>query len=347
MKPTLLLRLDGIHYSPNKALSYNPFFTICQGGRGIGKTTNWLIYGMNRFINYNEEFIYIRRYTADVKTFLTTESLTGIYSGLKMRSLAGKGYTYTCENTPVCHLIPLSAADTFKSTRFDNVTTILYDEAIIKQTKSRRYINEEPVELMGFLSTVQRTRTNVRLVLICNNNDIFNPYFSFFNIPKFDGDYYFDSNRSILIERCPINPELLKLEEKTGLYKLTQGTRFAEYHYGNKVLSTKEFEVLPELPRGARFYFTIKMDKQLLRFFTFLNARGSMMIYCTNDSSFSIPAEKNAFYPILDGTQINYYYGDIISKHFIPRMKRWVSLGMMYFNCEETGDYFSWILEEL
>lgn len=347
MKPNLLLTLEPGYYTCQKALSYNFFFGICMGGRGIGKTTNWEIQAMNRFINYNEEFIYLRRYTAEIKAYLTTDSITSLYSGLHVKSLAGKGYKLGCEKQTVGYLIPLSAADVFKSTRFDKVTTIIFDEAVIKQTKTRRYINDEVTELLNFISTVQRTRTNVRVILLCNNNDIFNPYFSYFNIPRFEGNYYFDSSRGLLIEKSPINPELLAKEEKTGLYKLTKDTRFADYHYGNKVLSQNNFSVLKELPAGSRYYLTIKMDNTYLRFYTFLNAQGSMMVYCTTDVSQDIPAEKNSLYPILDGANVNYYYGEIVSTRFVPLFKKWASLGMMYFNVEETGDMFNWILEEM
>ena len=344
MKPTLLLKLDNKHYTPNKAMSYPFFMYIGMGGRGIGKTTGWLVQAMTNYIKRDEEFIYSRRYIGELKTMIGTESITSLYDGLNITPMGGdNGYIINNEDNRVGYFLPLSKAENFKSTRFDKVTLIIYDECIIHQTKTRRYIKDEVLELLNFISTVQRSRTNLRVVLLCNNNDMFNPFFSFFEVPLMvSKKIYYNKKKRLLVEISDINPELLKEESKTGLFSLTEGTKFHKFHYQNETLGMKQFVIVPNLPYKTTFYVSFKIEKDYLSISSYIDKGGEVKYYVDN----KFYDNRKTFILAEDG-EANYFYGNLYKKRFDTFLKNLYSTGRLIFASQRAGDLLLWIFENV
>ena len=58
---------NNIWYSSRGALGYNFFLLMCLGMRGRGKTTDWLRFCISDFKKRGHKFIWMRRYTTEIK----------------------------------------------------------------------------------------------------------------------------------------------------------------------------------------------------------------------------------------------------------------------------------------
>lgn len=291
-------------------LSYNTFINIIMGGRGIGKTTQFLIWALKRRRDYGEEFIYLRRYKTE--TANQDKLLDKIVDGVTFKGNKNGGGTYYWNNHILGYCISLSTGHNFKSVNFDRVKYIIYDEAIIKQTATNRYLKNEVDELLEFLSTVFRLRTGVRCFVLGNNLDYFNPYCAYFNIELFNKIYY-DKDRSIYIEYAKDSPKLREIESETPLYKLTKGTTYHDYHYNNDVLVKNKVSC------------SKKYDNDKLRLRVIMN-NYTLNIYIRSNQKLFIECKRKVInddicYPILKDNNINYYYANEFKARWLKVMQ--------------------------
>lgn len=226
-------------FNPNRLESYRNLinFFILIGGRGIGKTTGYKFMCLSRYVKKQEEFVYIRRYQDETKACKTL--FDEICSGVTTQGIGVKGcFQFMNNKQRMGYCVALTNQSKLKSgVDFSKVTTIVFDEAIIKRTATRRYLDDEIYELLELISTIVRLRKNYAVYILGNNLDIFNPYFEYFNVPNFDTQYI-NKEIGLYCEKCKDNSSFVNLEENTPLYKLTKNTSYGDYHYNNKVLIT-------------------------------------------------------------------------------------------------------------
>lgn len=286
------------YWDITKVLSYCAFLNVSMGGRGIGKTTQCKIWATNHFKNTGKQFIYLRRYKSE--TSLLKNFLDDVIDDVKFVGDKNDGGTYTWNGYNIGYLKALSIAQNYKSNNFDDVDTIIYDEAIIKQSVSQRYLKNEVELLFEFISTVFRNRSNCRVFILGNNLDFFNPYCEYFKVKVFNKKY-FDATRGLYIEYCDTQPKLKEIELETPLYKLTKGSAYNKYHYENEVLTT---EMITNTPKRAndKLLFRIILNDYTLNFYMRDNQR--VFIESKNKiikDDYSIPILEN-------GNEINWYY---------------------------------------
>ena len=233
VKPlTLFIKPDYEKYvNVNRWYSYNGLnIFIIVGGRGIGKTTGLGIHVLQDFLNKGEEFVYVRRYIKEL------QKAKGFLAPIgnpepKVIGLSTGAYMWTHNKTRLGYGLALSSQQSFKSGfDFRNVTTLIYDEAILRRGGMYRYLDNEVEMLFELMSTIFRDRKNYRVFILGNNADVFNPYWEYFKIPNFERNYI-DKDRGLYCEKASNSPVLLEAEKDTPLYKLTQGTSYFKYHY--------------------------------------------------------------------------------------------------------------------
>ena len=260
-----LLKFDNrsdVYFDMGKHLSYGAFINFFTGGRGVGKTTGAFIYCFNRYIKKGEQFIYLKRYKTELQEFVNTNTVGQMYDNVYTKGMGAKnGYSVMCEDDTIGYLIPLVAQTAFKSTMFQKVTTIVFDEVFLERGRTY-YLPNEVHTLLQFVSTVQRTRKNLRIILLSNNNSLYNPYYDYWDIPDFEHVWH-NAERGIYCENIPINPKLLELEQVTPLYKLTAGTAYGDYHYSNTLLRDVQVEIC-EKPKNANYIYALRLNHDTL-----------------------------------------------------------------------------------
>lgn len=224
----------------NRWFSYdNLNFYVIVGGRGIGKTTGLGIKVLQDWLKDGSEFVYVRRYIKEL------QKAKGFLAPIgnpepKVIGLSTGAMAWVHNKKRIGYGLALSSQQSFKSGfDFRNVKTLIYDEAILKRGGMYRYLDNEVEMLFELISTIFRDRVGYRIFILGNNADVFNPYWQYFKIPKFDRNYI-DKNRGLYCEMASNSPVLLEAEKQTPLYKLTQGTAYFKYHYENEILGSKD-----------------------------------------------------------------------------------------------------------
>lgn len=218
------------------------------GGRGIGKTTGMNFHNVGDFIKRGNEFVYTRRYITELKK--TKSMLPAIVNNCKCNGLGHGLMQWSVNKVRIGYGVALTAQQTLKSgVDFSKVNVLVYDEAILPTGGSYRYLSNEVEMLFELASTIFRNRKDYHVFVLGNNADIFNPYFAYFKIPKFE-NIFIDKTRGIHCELCKNSPALIEEEKETPLYKLTQGTGYGEYHYNNQVLADNDVKIGVKSPRA-------------------------------------------------------------------------------------------------
>ena len=335
----LKLKDDGKHYTANKYYSYKVFLALIDGGRGIGKTTTFLNMGLRNANNKNEEFIYLRRYKPEIKKFVNKDSLSPMVDGVRYVGDGTGGYTAYYEDKLLGYLISLSTARSYKSVDFSRVTLIIFDEAFVRQTPSYRYLADEVIQFLEFVSTVQRTRTNLRVVLLGNNEDMFSPYHSFFQIPMFD-TIWVDKDRGIYCEHAVNSAKLLEDEKKTGLYSLIKDTAYGDYHYENKLIGEDRVNVIDK-PVDCKLIFRCNIEGQTINFYTFRKDNDTCM-YCEHRPKI---ISDNITYELINKGKINYLNVDIFKKRIKQYLYHFYFNNAIYYDNIKGGAIVGWIIE--
>ena len=161
--------------------------------RSNGKSYSALEYILKNFLEGKGQGAIIRRYDLDFKqrrggamyaplvaNGLIEAYSKGEYNGIKYQ--AGEFYLiHTNEEgekdrqsaEPFCYGFALTGSEHDKSTGYPNVTTIVFDEFISRDG----YLNDEFVLLMNTISTIIRRRSDVKIFLLGNTINPYNPYF--------------------------------------------------------------------------------------------------------------------------------------------------------------------------
>lgn len=338
----IILKEDYETYlNPIRYASYFPYITFfcLTGERGLGKTTSLMTWFVKQYIASQDEFVYIRRYKDEVSA--AANILDPIASGVTVKGTGVKGtHVYTHNNKRLGYAIALSVQHKVKSGfDFSRVTNILFDEAFIKQSISKRYLKDEMVELFELISTIVRTRTNYRVFIVGNNLDKFNPVFQYFNIPKFN-DKYIDKDRRLYCEFCKAKKELKEVQANTPLYQLTKGTKYAEYHYNNKVLTTKVGRIITK-PEKTALLYRLVYNKVTLN--VYMDDKCDLFVELREKV-----INDNYSFIILENDTPNYFYIDKLKKSSLYRhtFKQFYDNGVSYEN-DEAIDIFTMVMEEL
>ena len=215
------------------------------------------------------------------------------------------GAIFQCCKQTIGYAKILSTAITAKSSSFPKVSTIIYDEAFLQRGSNYRYLKDEIDILLNFASTIFRTRKNGKLIVLGNNDDMFNPYFEYFSIPWFE-KYYVNKERGIFCEIITPSDKLLQAEQETPLYKLTKGTQFGEYHYSTGLLTNNTGIIMPK-PDGCMLYMQMRFNSYMLNIYRYY-IKGDQYLWCEYAFNASaILSGKSMFYSILDNNEVNYY----------------------------------------
>ena len=91
------------------------------------------------------------------------------------------GKKFYCDGNICGHAMTLSTAQDLKSSNFNKVKTIIFDEFIIESGQKKYYLKDEVFVFLNLIETIARLR-NVRIFLLANSVTVTNPYFLYFDI---------------------------------------------------------------------------------------------------------------------------------------------------------------------
>ena len=122
-----------IYYNYNKIMSYNAFINFLHGERGVGKTYGISKFVVEQFIKKGVEFAYIRRFKTELKEAVSNFFNPLITNNEFTNNLYNKGNKFYCDNQICGYALTLSTAQNLKSTNFEKVKYIIFDEYLIEE----------------------------------------------------------------------------------------------------------------------------------------------------------------------------------------------------------------------
>lgn len=128
----------------------------------------------------------------------------------------------------------LSTAQDLKSSNFDGVKYIIFDEFIIDEGQKKYYLQNEVETFLNLIETLARMR-NVRVFLLGNSgNVITNPYFLYFDLTiPYQNDIKTFKDGLILVQYMK-NEEYRKAKSQTRFGRLVAGTSYEKYAIQNQ-----------------------------------------------------------------------------------------------------------------
>lgn len=114
-------------------MSYNAFINFLHGERGVGKTYGISKFVVKQFIKNNDEFAYIRRFKTELKEAVPNFFNPLINNKEFTNHLSNKGNKFYCDGKTCGYAMTLSTAQNLKSSNFDKVKYIIFDEYLIEE----------------------------------------------------------------------------------------------------------------------------------------------------------------------------------------------------------------------
>lgn len=301
-KITFKIELDDKHFDVNKLLSYQDInFFIVKGGRGIGKTTKILGHFIKQFNKNEEEFAYLRRYETELTK--SKKVFDRICNDITTTGLGKGAFTYNFGKKRVGYGFCLNKQQAFKSgVDTSKVKYLLFDEAFLLKGGNYHYLKNEVEQLFELISTIFRERKDYKVFIIGNNMDIFDPYTIYFDLPIIEHRYV-DTTRGLYVEYAKTNSELLKMEHKSPLYKLTKGTTYNEYHYNNKPLTHNNNIMLGVREPHSYFYTRLIYENHTLTIY--IQGKNGNMLFIDYDNK--IIKDKTTFI-LRESNKLNYQH---------------------------------------
>ena len=158
--------------------------------------------------------------------------------------------------------IPLSIANILKSSSFEDVDTIIFDEFLIDKG-NYHYLQNEVIHLLDVIETVARLR-DIRVIFLGNAISITNPYFDFFNITlPYNSDISIckrdNKGNPLIVIYYAKNSKYREVKKQSRFGQLIQDTGYSRYSIDNNFLrDNKSF--IAKKSHNSKFYFTLTIN---------------------------------------------------------------------------------------
>ena len=320
---------NDIYFTLQKILSYNALLNFIIGERGVGKSYDAKKFVAKRFINKNKQFVYLRRYKTELQKAMKNNKFWEQILNVKdpeMKELMKK-HTFSNEkdtmyiDSKLCgYAIPLSVANILKSSTFDNVDTIIFDEFIIDKG-NYHYLQNEVIQLLDVIETVARLR-DIRVIFLGNAISITNPYFTFFELSlPYKTDIKTFKDGLIAVQYIK-NLKYREVKKSTRFGQLIKDTEYGKYAIDNEMLrDSKAF--IKKKTKNSKFYFILTINSK--NYGVWSNYQEGM-IYISNDYDpncpviFSINPDDHNENTLLIRCRTSPFFKSIIEHYRLARL---------------------------
>lgn len=241
-----------LFYNPNKLLSYNRILNFVIGARGLGKTYGYKKHAIKRFLNHNEQFIYLKRYKSDIKG--VGQFFDAVAQEFPKTEFKVKGHELFINNEHAGWIMALSSWQSIKSREFPNVCTIVYDEFLLERSSKQMYMDNEPEALLNFMDTIIRNRDDARCICLSNAVSLVNPYFVYFNLTP-DKDKRYNAYKNMVVE-IPDSINFAEKRKETRFGELISETEYGDFSLGNEFVNDSHV-FIEKRSKNSKYKFSV------------------------------------------------------------------------------------------
>ena len=318
-----------IYYTPDRILSYNALLNLIIGERGVGKTYSFKTYAVKRFLNKGKQFAYIRRYDTDLEASVGSSIDNKFFEQIKkefpnstFKIAKSKKVRKLYIDNKICgYALPLSAADSLKSSSYENVDTIIYDEFQLKDGSTQHYLRNEPEIILDLIETIGRLR-DIRVYCLGNAISSTCPLMSYFDLTlPYNTDIKLFKDNTIAVEYIK-NEKYREVKKASRFGKLIDGTKYGKYAIDNEFLTdSKAF--IKKKDKNARFYFILFVNGKS---YGIWRDYKNQLIYVSTDIDpncpikFAINEEDHNETTIFAKVRSNFWFKQIINHYRLARL---------------------------
>ena len=330
---------NNLWYNPRKLLSYNKMLNFVMSMRGGGKTYASKRLGIKNFLKDGSQFIYLRRYKTELKGDNVAKFFDDISQEFEGHKFEVKGHTFYIDGKQAGYALALSQQVQIRSTPFPRVTLIIFDEFVLDDRGTNlKYLPDEVKTFLEVISTVVRSRDNVRILCCANSISYVNPYFDYWKIrinPSDKRNFYFSPLNDQVILELYQNKNFTEMMEETRFGQLISGTVYGEYAINNEVLLDTDEFLMYDKPHDCYYVGSFKYDdKEYGCWFS-----NSMQIYYFNSQI--DPSHKVKISVTTDDHAVDYRTIKSLRQNgIIKAIKEYYSHGMVFYKDQETKRAF-------
>lgn len=318
-----------IFYSPNRIISYNALLNIIIGERGCGKTYGLKTFAVKRFLNKGKQFAYIRRYDTDLEASVGStidnkffEQIKAEFPNNEFKITKSKKVRKLFIDNKICgYALPLSAADSLKSSSYENVDIIIYDEFMLKEGSTQHYLKNEPEIILDIIETIGRLR-DIRVFCLGNAISSTSPLMSYFDLTlPYNTDIKLFKENTIAVEYIK-NEAYRKVKKASRFGKMIENTKYSKYAVDNEFLTdSKAF--IKKKDKNAKFYFILYVNGKT---YGVWRDYKNQLIYISTDIDpncpikFAIHEEDHTETTIFAKVRSNFWFKQIINHYRLARL---------------------------
>lgn len=251
--------MSNIYYNYDKLFSYNFLIAFVIGERGVGKSFNAKVAVLKKFLKNGEQFIYLRRYKTELDTALATFwsdiQSHGYFEDHKLEVKKSRMLTeFKCDGKVCGYAVPLSTANILKSTAFPEVGTIIFDEFLLDNSGTYRYLKNEVTMLLDVIETVGRLR-DIKTILLGNALNVHaSPYFAYWYLElPLNGSEFRTFKDGAIVVNYIRNEEYRRAKKQSKFGKLIAGTAYGRYAIDNEVFRENN-SFIEKRPSNSTFF---------------------------------------------------------------------------------------------
>lgn len=238
------------YYNGHETLTRNAPMTIIIGGRGRGKTYWRKNFALKRpystvwLSRYDKESARVARgFLKDLPNSVQLEHkltwVSEISDTIEEKAKKQKTIYPTIVNELNEEKILFSALNIQnKGIPFEGTQELVFDEFLIAEGSSNRYLKNEITLFYDLLQTVMRNKQQFRVTMIANLIDMNNPYFAEWGIEKIDFNRRFTwiKKNAILLEVLPNEEAWQEAYGESAFKKIVSGSSYDKYMLGQSPL---------------------------------------------------------------------------------------------------------------
>lgn len=252
------------YYSFEPLLAKDCFINMIISIRGTGKTYVYKKKCIDDFLNFGNQFAWIRRRDYETEKIIKENTLFDTFideEGYREHIFKIKNEICYIDGKRAGFLITLKGSSRYKSGEYKRVTNIIFDEFIITKLDGGTYIYNECNLFMNLLSTLVRGRDEPRVYMLGNYDEVYVPYFQYFNLYPVESQR-FSRNGDKLLEFYK-NKKFEEENKNTRLGRIIQETQLSGYLLNNEFVEDNENYVKP-FSGNMRFIFGFKLKNAAL-----------------------------------------------------------------------------------
>lgn len=318
-----------IWYNPDRIISFNALLNLIIGERGCGKTYGLKTRAVRRFINKGKQFAYIRRYETDLAESVGNtednkffEQIKNEFPNSTFKITKNKKVRKLYIDNKICgYALPLSASDSLKSSTYENVDMIIYDEFMLKEGSTQHYLRNEPEIILDLIETIGRLR-DIRVYCIGNAISSTCPLMAYFDLTlPYNTDIKLFKNGTIAVEYIK-NEKYREVKKASRFGQLIDGTKYGKYAIDNEFITdSKAF--IKKKDSNAKFYFILYVNGKTYGVWRDFK---NQLMYISNDYDPNCPIKlalnemDHNESTILAKVRSNFWFKQIINHYRLARL---------------------------